>query len=185
MSQNRRKLKIFCEDTYGKPFFETLAMKLKQKKIIPNFSFSVTTKAANCNPKLAKFIDQSIKNGFEAIFLINDADSKVELKEKEIYNKYNSSKIKIFSLIFKTELEEIFHNYYFSSCNKKCIKPSKCLKDHKNYKKNEILNLSKKIDVLKIKEHYLIKQMIIHCNNFWALRINFTILSDFLNISIS
>ena len=168
LNYKAQKIVVYCEDRNGVAFYKTLFNKLKVVKLIPKISIKISFEAADCNFSLDRKISQTIKsNEYVGILLINDADLP---KKRQVINNHKpkDGSIKFESLLFKTELEEIIHDYhpdYTMNHDGPCIKPSKCLRDNKNYDKRTLSKLVGKLDTNKVRHHYLIKRFIKFCNS--------------------
>ena len=138
-------IRIYTEDSYGKPFFKRLIQRLKESNKAPkNLAIECTHLLAPCNPKLKRLIRADMMD-FDKVIVIADGDNHPKTKEKEIKGhvprKFRKN-IKI--IVFKYEIEEWI-------CRSLGIayrsKPSAALKRLKNYFKRDLPKCVEKLDL--------------------------------------
>lgn len=103
------KLKIFCCDTYGKPFLEELTNRMKEEGLIEKFHISVTKFHGPCNQKLDRQIKVlQLQKSFNAFLVVADADGKPQdtIKEKIVSHFSDMPNAKVEVIIYKYEIED-------------------------------------------------------------------------------
>ncbi len=150
---------LFIEDSYGISFFKKLIETMKTHNIIPKIRFQYKHLAAMCNAKTERLLKVAAQNpNYKKIFVIVDDDrtngKKKGKEETHIPKKYGH---KCELLWFTDEIEELIllsENIWHNG------KSSDYLKTNRDYKKRDLPNYAKKLDLEKISTHRVISAII-------------------------
>jgi uncharacterized Fe-S cluster protein YjdI len=145
------KLKIFCCDTYGRPFLEKLTNRLKNEGYISNYHISITKFVGPCNQKLDRQMNALyFQKSFNAFLIVADADGNPPEPIRDTICCHFSESInwQVEVIIFKYEIEDWI-------CISKgiCIKGNKsaeALMEHEPYQKFRLPDYADILDIEKL-----------------------------------
>ena len=145
------KLKIFCCDTYGKPFLKALTNRLKDEGLIANFHISVAKFVGPCNQKLDRQIKAlHFQTFFNAFLVFADADGKSQgqIKRTIVSHFSDISGVKFEVVVFKYEIED-----WICESKGTCVqgnKSSETLRKSEQYEKYRLPNYATTLDIDKL-----------------------------------
>ena len=145
------KLAILCADTYGKEFFRLLLLRLKDDRLLPNFSFALDRFYGPCNTKLERQMRVfAYVRQINAFLVFVDADGKPQEKiRKDVACHVEPQLIASTRIIiFRYEIEDWI-------CISKGIrikdeKPSIILSRKEKYEKYKLPEYAAQLDIRKL-----------------------------------
>lgn len=147
------KLKILCNDTYGKAFFKLLTNRLKEEDYISNFHISVAKFYGLCNPKLDRQMRAfSCLRKYNYFIVIVDADGKPPLEIREKIECHFPKDIDTVNrvVVLENEIEDWI-------CASEDIrlrdrKPSVILHHQRGYEKYRLPDYASRLDIERLRE---------------------------------